>query len=414
MWLPDDLQIDRVPHANPHRSLIYTRNRLRAKLHSLLQPNCEQLPAASDNWPLEQAKVSSWHRFDTLKDLLLDYLLSFPDPQCFWFRPAVRWLSTLSSHERPDVVFATGSPWTSLLVGKALAHRFNVPFIADFRDPWTRNPYKRPSPFLSRRAMKIERAICVAAARVVTNTPELCKMFLNDYPDLAEKFITITNGFDNECHEQLINPVEADKESQKFASNGDCLELCHFGTVYGNRNPLPLFQAIKDLVEEKSLSKGRLRVRFVGTWEVRDDMSETLARELEAQGIIRREAPIPHDACLRQLASAPFLLILQPASPLQIPAKIYEYIFARRPLLVIGGEGATSNLVRQHRLGTCCANEVSEIKEILRRVIRGQMLSETPRPADRGRFSYNMLTAELASLLDSVCAKRIHRARVTH
>jgi hypothetical protein len=183
------------------------------------------------------------------------------------------------------------------------------------------------------------------------------------------------------------------------------IELCHFGTVYGNRNPLPLLQAVKALLDQGHLTRGQLRLRFVGDWLVMHDACDMLARALEALGVLRREPAMPHAECLRQMVSAPVLLILQPASPLQIPAKMYEYIFARRPLLVIGGEGATSNMVRRHRLGTCCANEVTELMWMLRRMVQGEVVLEPPQPAARAPFDYHLLTAELASLLDSVCAK---------
>jgi hypothetical protein len=184
------------------------------------------------------------------------------------------------------------------------------------------------------------------------------------------------------------------------------LELCHFGTVYGKRNPLPLLQAIKELSEENRIEPGQLRVRFVGAWECMDDPCEALAQELEKQGVIQREPPVPHETCLQQMALAKILLILQPAYPLQIPGKIYEYIATGRPLLVIGGEGATARLVEQHRLGRCCSNQVLEIKELLWRLITGQTRIEPPQPADTARFDYPILAGELACVLDAICAEK--------
>jgi len=99
-------------------------------------------------------------------------------------------------------------------------------------------------------------------------------------------------------------------------------------------------------------------------------------------------------------------LILQPGSPLQIPGKIYEYIATGRPLLVIGGEGATARLVDQHRLGVCCPNRTSEIKSLIESLATGQTRIAPPRREERERFAYRSLAGDLASVLDAVSAGR--------
>ncbi|MGH7767346.1 MAG: glycosyltransferase [Candidatus Binatia bacterium] len=349
------------------------------------------------------AQVAFRERYLNLKNVILDWLFSFPDPQCFWLRPAVRWLSRIPTNEYPDVVFATGGPWTSLLVGQALARRFRVPFVADFRDPWTCNPYLEVrSPFLFHKAAQLERSVYQAAARVIANTAELCSKLRSDHSDLGKKFITITNGFDTDtCN---LAADECNPRQGVHAASNLVIELCHFGSVYGNRNPASLLQAVKELIDEDRIGRNRLRIRFVGAWEVKDPSCESLARDLEQVGVIRREAPVPHDECVRQMMAAEILLILQPASPLQIPAKIYEYIATGRPLLVIGGEGATVQLVDKHRLGICCPNQTSEIKSLIQRLVTGETRIVPPRQEERERFAYRTLAGDLASVLDSVCA----------
>jgi hypothetical protein len=412
LHLPRRMQIDRVPDGNPLKIITRTRNQVRAKLRGLLKPGGIELRAGDH--PAKQAQASLRGRLSTLKEAVLERLFLFPDSRGFWMKPAVVKLSRLPASERPDVVFATASPWTSLLVGKALARRFGVPFIADFRDPWTNNPYDRPlSPRLSGKAKQLERAVCDAAALVVTNTPELRRMFMTEYPDLAGKFITITNGFDSGTSELAENSFQERDPSQPSPQNARGLELCHFGSVYGNRNPVALFQALKELVAENRIQRGRLRVRFVGDWLVTDERCEALAHALEEQAVLRREPLVPYETYLRQMTLAQVLLILQPASPLQIPGKIYEYIFAGRPLLVIGGEGATGSLVRRYRLGMCCANEVADIKRILWWMLQGKMSIDPPQAAVRARFEYSKLTGELAAALDAVCKDRPQAASAT-
>jgi glycosyltransferase involved in cell wall biosynthesis len=406
--LPKAVKIYRVPAINPLQLLIHARVKLRKRVRDLLGNRNHQLAVGHD---LPKPRKSGLHRqVSALKNSALDWLFSFPDPYCSWLRPAVHRLSRIPPSERPDAVFATGGPWTSLLVGKALAEKFGVPFVADLRDPWTPwgvNPlYADNGSFLFRKFRQAERSVYAAAAQVITTTKELQTKLLTDYPDLDGKCVAITNGFDSEAWQSVVDLQEGRELVQPAAPDKNVLELCHFGTVYGNRNPLPLLRAVKELVDEGRIERDRLRIRFIGAWEVTDNSCETLARELETQGFMRREPVVPHEVCLRQMVSAKVLLILQPDYPLSIPAKIYEYIATGRPLLVIGGEGATARLVERHRLGRCCPNTTPEIKELLRHLITGRTQIETPRRADTAAFDYRVLAGKLACVLDKVCAER--------
>ena len=342
-------------------------------------------------------------RLSALKDLVVDWTFSFPDKQCFWFRPAVRSLSGIPSEDYPDIVFATGNPWTSFLVGKRLAERFGVPFIADFRDPWTSQPPYGVfrSPILTQRARELERAVCSAASRVVANTEELRRQFCIDHPRLEEKCITITNGYDSDALRRTGHD-----EYQADLENKPVLELSHFGTVYGSRNPLPLFQAVTDLLEANLIQPHQLRLRFVGLWQVADDRCEALVRALELRGVVRRETALPREKYLEEMAQSSLLLVLQADFPLQIPAKLYEYVASGRPILVIGEEGATANLVNRHSLGRCCPNVVSPLKELLWSLIQGHTQIKSPPQTKITQFHYRALTGELASVFDQACAEK--------
>jgi hypothetical protein len=323
----------------------------------------------------------------------------------------VRHFARLPRQALPEAVFATGSPWTALLVGKALAQRFQVPLVADFRDPWMGNPNQGalPAP-MRRRSQRLERAVCAAAARVILNTDALHAQFAHVYPEFADKCLTLTNGFDYEASAAAVRLCTAALQPPARAVPGVWLELCHFGTIYGNRYPVALLQAVQELYDAKQLTPGQLRLRFVGHWERRQETCERLAQALENAGFLQRQPPIPHHLCLQQMATAPVLLVLQPAYPLQIPAKIYECIAVRRPLLVIGGGGATAALVTRYQLGRCCPNQVDAIKALLWRLIHTQERLEPPPVAAVQRFDYRTLASQLAQVLDAVHAQSPHRS----
>jgi len=401
--LPENLRIDSVPHWNPEQSLLRFRNKLRRAARKCLRSKVNKAPEMASVYPAAATGGIFSEQFVSLKNSILERMFAFPDPQCAWLRPAVRRLTRISRNEYPDVVYATGGPWTGLLVGKTLAQRFQVPLVVDLRDPWTCNPYLRfSSPRSLDKAKRLERSVYEAAAHIIANTVELCAKLQNDHPDLENKITTISNGFDTET--QIPGDDANNEELRISALSCQGLELCHFGSVYGERTPHLLLRAVKELVDEKQVKPDRLRLRFVGAWDVTEPACEELARELEISGILRRETRVPHDECLKQMRSANVLLVIQPASELQVPAKIFDYVATERPILVIGGEGATGHLLENHQLGVSCPNEVAAIKKMLSRLVTGQAEIAPPRKEALTSFRYRNLTGKLASVLDTVYA----------
>lgn len=397
--LPSTVKVETVPHGNPLRRLVAWRDRLRTAMSSKKdgQPEASRVQESDGKSPAE----SGW--LGTLKDVVLDRLFAFPDPQCAWLKPAVAVAKGWPQSEIPDIVWATGGPWTSHLVGKHLAQYWGVPYVVDYRDPWTSNPYiSFSSSYLNGSARRLERSVCQGASRVMTNTHELRMQLEQDYPGLAGKTLTITNGFDPDSFAADSAGTGTAGRSLGEQARGSRLELCHFGTVYGKRTPAVLFQTLADLHREGRLSGERLRLRFIGAWEVAEPQCEELAQWLEKVGLLTREPPVPYQECLRQMREADALLVIQPDSPLQIPGKIYEYLATKRPLLLVGGEGATANLVQRHRLGLACRNNVDEIRHVITALVEGRQVLSAPPQEEIDRFNYRSLTADLARVLGDV------------
>lgn len=393
--LPDHILVHRVPYTNRLQSLLMVRNRIRKSLH-LLTPALSH-PRQEDAHT--NSRSSGKHSaFTHVKQLLLDWAFDFPDPQQAWFHPAVEAAITAAKGAPPDLIFATGGPWTGLLVGRELAHRLRVPFVADFRDPWMcDSPGPFASSFLNNKSERLEAAVCLSAAAVVANTEELRLEFVKRYPSLAQKFVTITNGFNFESRGlqvQTNHPLSPDRTS--------VLEFCHFGNVYRDRNAAALLRAVLELHNESRLTSAQVRLRFVGSWETEDRVSQELIKQLEQVGLLRRQPPLPHRQCLQEMVAAGALLILQPHSNARIPAKTYEYIASGRPIVLIGEEGAASHLIQKNRLGVWCHNSVPAIKSLIASILDRKTIVTAPAREDVGRFHYRQLTGQLADLFNAL------------
>ena len=402
--VPPHVEVDAVPHANPLQTLIRWRERVRERVRGGFTPRVSHEPRVVSGRRPADEKAGGARNISGRN--LADWAFAFPDRQISWYGPAVRRLERLQREERPDAVLATGGPWTALLVGKRLAERFRVPFVADFRDPWTMNPLDAVqfAPWLSKRAKQLEQDICTAASGIIANTDELRRAFCAAYPRVAGKCQTITNGFDDDG---VVAGAVSDAHDDASVVFGTArrVELAHFGSVYGARDPVPLLQAATELLQEGRIRPDSLCLRFVGAWDVVDAGCEALARGLERLGVLRREGPMSRQACLTEMSHSQRLLALQGEYPLQIPAKVYEYIATGRPIVIIGGEGATAGLIHKERLGVCWPNRSAIIKEELVSLVEGRTSIDAASSRDVQRFHYRALTGRLADVLNAAVAR---------
>lgn len=397
--LPDHILVHRVPYTNTMLSLIRLRDRIRQSLHAVA--------AATSYFRQEDSRTISqspqrYSAFTHVKQSLLEWAFEFPDQQQAWFHPAVEAAMTAAKAAPPDLIFATGGPWTGLLVGRELAHRLQVPFVADFRDPWVcDSPGPYASSFLNKKSERLQAAVCLSADAVVANTEELRLEFVKRYPMLAHKFVTITNGFN--CESQGL---ELQTKHPMSSERNSVFEFCHFGNIYGGRNVTPLFQAVLELHNESRLTSTQVRLRFVGGWETENYVPQDLIKQLEKMGLLQRQPSIPHRHCLQEMAAAGALIILQPHSTTRIPAKLYEYISSGRPIVLIGDEGAASHLIQKNRLGVWCQNSVVAIKGLIASIVDGTTIVTVPAREDVRQFHYRQLTGQLADLFNALPPRR--------
>jgi glycosyltransferase involved in cell wall biosynthesis len=391
--VPAGVAVDRVGYRDSLSRLLDMRDHVQSALFG--RPILKNGGGRTDE-SKGSAGVAARKPRSILRDAILDWMFAFPDRPMSWTGPAVARIMALEERLKPDIVIATGGPWTNFIVGRMLSRRLGCPLILDYRDPWTFNPYYSFGVrFLNQKARRLEQALCSAASRVIANTDELRQRLCIEYPEIEHKCIAISNGFD-----PGILGTEAAKVEQRPAAAG--YELCHFGTVYGKRTPVKLFQALSELSQTGAVRPGHLRLRFVGAWDSTDETCNNLAQDLEKQGLLRRESPMPHRLCIEHMKKASVLLVVQPESPLQVPGKIYEYIAAGRPLLLVGGEGATAGLVQRHKLGMTCPNEVKELKRTLHEMVSGSIRLTPPDRQTVNRFNYRRLAEGLADVLNAV------------
>jgi glycosyltransferase involved in cell wall biosynthesis len=351
-----DQMLDLKLYENLHPEVSVTRCTVRRPLEFLLRLRDRFIGRDKGESPIAQTKaVSLWNQ---IKDLITD-LLSTPDRHIGWVPDCVRQGKKIIGVHKPDLIFATGSPWSSLLAGMFLKKATGIPLVLDFRDPWTSNPsFNRRSKLIRWMDEYLERRVVLYADGIIANTQALREDMLTKFPLVsAGRITTVTNGFEAYMP-VLVQPA------------GKPLTITHTGAIYYSRDPAPFLAAVKHLVKIGTIAPADIRLKFVGGIEIAGTNVSNLLISEELCEVVKLIPRVPFDEAQLFAQEADILLLLQPEFPLQVPRKLYEYMAIRKPVLCIAEpDSATGRLVSEHGLGMVCNNTIDEIAASLKNYI---------------------------------------------
>lgn len=338
------------------------------------------------------AQASKPSLFQEFKDVITDSL-SIPDHQIGWLPPAVKLGRKIIKTQGIEVMYATGNPWTCMLVGAVLKKLTKTPLVLDFRDPWVSNyVFLEKRKFVRAVEKRLERWVVRSANHIIANTEELRQDFLRRYHFLGPDRVTaIPNGFEDY---REVRPVHNDK-----------LTITHAGTLR-DRNPRCLIEAALHLVEQQVIPQEKLRLVFLGGILVKDPQLLELLKHPVVQEIVDILPRQPYQEAMEFQYNSDVLLIIQPDYfALQIPRKLYEYMAFRKTIFAITGrDGATAALMNTCHLGVVASDETHEIETALKtlyqhwknREFDGTDLSDEQRCIDR--FTNKNLTCALRNV----------------
>ena len=253
-------------------------------------------------------------------------LMSLPDRWVSWWIGAVPAGLKLIRKLRPDVIWSTYPIATAHLIALTLHRLTGIPWVADMRDPMTDDGY--PSNPLTRCAyVWIERKTLTYATRVVCTTPGTIKLYRKRYPEIPDsRYCLIANAYDEENFAQAAVIAPTKPEGAPFV-------LVHSGVIYpSERDPTQFFQAMAELSKQGHISAARLKLVLRATGH--DSYLRKLIDDHGIAEIVSLAPPVPYREALSEMLSADGLLVLQATNcNHQIPAKLYEYLRAQRPIL---------------------------------------------------------------------------------
>lgn len=351
--------------------------------------------------PMVQTEKGFYQR---VKDGITD-LFEIPDEEMGWILPGtIGGLSAFRQY-RYEAIFATGRPWSALLIGVLLKRLTGKPLVVDFRDPWMTNPFRlQYSPMRNRLESWLERQVIQQSNIVIANTNELQEEFVKRFPlQPPEKFMTLLNGFDSEDFGGI-------SESSTGARN-PVFTVTHTGFLYGKRDPMNFLEAMRLCLEQGRIVRDKVKVLLIGSAELPYSLTDYLVKA-GLSDVVRLQAHVPYRKSLDYLCQSDALLLLQPGTKTQVPSKLFDYIGVGKPILGISPlDGATSNLMVKHRLGVVAdPDNVQGIAQALTTLYEGWCSQTLESIVDRKefqRFDVRNVTGTLAAKLSAVTTGKV-------
>ncbi len=303
----------------------------------------------------------------------------------------------LAAHpDRKTVVLTTFPPVGTVLAGLLIHLRAKAAWIADFRDPMSSGIIAKT---LHSRALywlrQMEDRAIRRASAVIANVSGVGELWRSTHPREAGKIHVIWNGYDPEDRPQA-------REIPRRAKR----EIVHAGSIYWGRSPLTILQSFARLRDREEPAAADARFSLIGPI-VDGQIDPALCERAIGEGWLGMTGgSVPKAEALRATEEADGLLLLQPESDLQIPAKLFEYIGIGRPVLaLVPPNSAVEYVLKGAEIPNVCIYKDDPPEVVDEKLVRYLKLPNRPVPFSawfETNFEASHQARQLAGILESV------------
>lgn len=316
-----------------------------------------------------------------------------PDPRCLWIRPSVRFLKKYIKEHPVDVIISTGPPNSMHLIGRNLKRETGLPWIADFRDPWTEIFYFKHIPmcgYVRKKHLRLEKNVLDEADTVVAVSPIVQQDFMKKTSTPVE---LITNGWDRKDFPE--------NRKADFAY----FDIVHTGLFAADGNPENLWKILGALCREDSEFSRKLRIRLAGKTD------NQIIESIQAAGLrVDNLGYVPHKTANREQTGASLLILPlrnEPEYKAVLPGKLFEYLASGRPIIGIGNpDGAMAEILRRSGCGKTFGWEDTDSlrDEIIRlwKEFRDNGKTEDTDRTEVMKYERSELAKKMAGLMDRI------------
>ena len=245
-----------------------------------------------------------------------------PDARKNWIKPSVKFLSNYIEKHKIETIITTGPPHSLHLIGLRLKEKFDVKWLADFRDPWTTIGYHKALKLTAsskQKHNKLELEVLNTADEVIVTSNHTKQEFKTK---TKQPITVITNGYDT-------HSVRVEGKDEKFT-------FAHIGSLLSERNPNILWKTISELITENESFSKAFQLNLIGV--VSDDVVESI-NDNGLKEYLNVIGYVNHDEAVAFQQKSRVLLLIEIDSEdtkAIIPGKLFEYLVSETPILFIG------------------------------------------------------------------------------
>lgn len=319
--------------------------------------------------------------------------LFIPDARKFWIRPSVKTLNAYLKDNEIDIMVSTSPPQTPHIIALRLKKKYpNIPWVADFRDPWTRINYFNDlylSKWSKEKHYKLERNVLQNSDRILTVSNKWAIDFLNLG---ACSISVIPNGFEGDISES--------KDVHGLQNTSNQLIFSHVGILTENRNPVHVWDALKTIIDDESLDR-EVVIRLIGKV---DDCIVDYIESIGLKQYLDIVDYVDKKKAKEEMRNSDILLLVGiPKEKGVVPGKFFEYLRAGRPILNISPEDAdVAKMINDFSIGeTVDFKDYTNTLAKLRKLIFDSA-NYMPDQKEINKYSRKNLTKELTVLFDEI------------
>ncbi len=280
---------------------------------------------------------------NTLTEKLANWVRSnffIPDARVLWVKPSVKFLKKYLRKNAVDLIVSTGPPHSMHLIAMKLKEETGIPWVADFRDPWTGIDYYDEL-LLTSRADKMHKELQKKVLSRADHVITVSRANKEEFNCMGFDHVSvITNGYDpDDIKTELVTPDQA-------------FTIAHIGTFMYNRNPGTLWQVLRQLKNENPAFANDLRIKLAGK------IDQRIIRDIRQNGLensLILMDYLPHDKAVRELKKSQLLLLVinkTGNNKGMLTGKVFEYVSSERPVLCLGPQGSdVERLLKETKTG---------------------------------------------------------------
>ena len=347
--------------------------------------------------PIREAPVPEFGPLGRAHSWIRRFIFSMiwlPDDRQGWVPfGARRFLGLLSTY---PLAYSSSPPASTHLIplfASYLTRRFR--WVAEFRDPWT----TFPKPAYARTRLgdwleeKWEASVIARSARVVVVTEAMKRDLAGKYPAHADKIRLYSNGFDRDEFAPFTDSVSVSAKGKTT--------FVYAGQFDYGRNPRTFLQALSELIDDGALDREKVRVVLMSNTDIGGESVEEIARKCRLEDVVQCAGYVPYDQCVREMSRADVLLLFSIDQPLQVPAKLYEYLALKKRILSISTGGITDEMIDRTGSGlNVKPDDMPGMKKAILALVSGGGPPRNEREVER--FDIRSIVRALSEDLDSL------------